>query len=186
MTNKLLEAIEFAKKAHEGQIRKWNGRPYITHPLEGLLSLCINHSPSETEAIVMVLHDVLEDCKQVTEQMIKELFGLEVLEGVKWLTNPSKQYPDEPRHIKKKMDRDHIAAAPPQWHPLKATDRIVNVQDFINDVPLGDESPKMLQYAEESRLLAAVLRPNIKSGQYGHLMDLIGQLAVKHTTYRPT
>ena len=28
------EAIEFAEKAHEGQLRKGTKRPYIVHPIE--------------------------------------------------------------------------------------------------------------------------------------------------------
>lgn len=59
MLNRLEEAINFAVWAHRGQLDKV-GRPYILHPLHVMLQM-----NTESERIIAVLHDVLEDCPQV-------------------------------------------------------------------------------------------------------------------------
>ncbi len=54
----LEDAIRLAVEAHQGQ-RDKIGQPYILHPLRVMFRLT-----SETERIVGVLHDVIEDSKQ--------------------------------------------------------------------------------------------------------------------------
>lgn len=49
------EAIQVARRAHEGQLDK-GGRPYIGHPLRVMGSLRDEH-----ERMAAVLHDVVED-----------------------------------------------------------------------------------------------------------------------------
>lgn len=49
------EAIQLARRAHEGQLDK-SGRPYISHPLRVMGSLRDEH-----ERMAAVLHDVVED-----------------------------------------------------------------------------------------------------------------------------
>jgi (p)ppGpp synthase/HD superfamily hydrolase len=49
------EAIQVARRAHEGQLDK-SGRPYIGHPLRVMGRLRGEH-----ERMVAVLHDVIED-----------------------------------------------------------------------------------------------------------------------------
>ena len=61
--NRLEPAINFAFKAHEGQLDKI-GLPVILHPLEVMLKLKL-----ESEAIVGVLHDVLEDTPYTIEDI---------------------------------------------------------------------------------------------------------------------
>lgn len=55
--DRLLTAIEFAQRAHQGQLDK-AGEPYVWHVLRVGISLL----PDIDAAIVGVLHDVLEDC----------------------------------------------------------------------------------------------------------------------------
>jgi (p)ppGpp synthase/HD superfamily hydrolase len=49
------EAIQVARRAHEGQLDK-SGRPYIAHPLR-----VMGKVRSEHERMTAVLHDVVED-----------------------------------------------------------------------------------------------------------------------------
>ncbi len=49
------DAIQLARRAHEGQLDK-SGRPYIAHPLR-----VMGHLRDEHERMVAVLHDVVED-----------------------------------------------------------------------------------------------------------------------------
>lgn len=76
----LERAIEIAVEAHKGQVDK-AGAPYILHPLRLMLSF-----DSETERIVAVLHDVLEDTPWTSSQLREEGFSAEVLEAVDRLT----------------------------------------------------------------------------------------------------
>ena len=76
------EARSFAEKAHEGQFRKGTKRPYIVHPLE--VAKIVSTMTDDEEIIsAALLHDTLEDCRQVTKEQIKEAFGERVLEMVR-------------------------------------------------------------------------------------------------------
>lgn len=56
------EAIEFAAKAHEGQLRKGTKKPYIVHPIE--VSEIVSAMTDDEEVIcAAVLHDTIEDCR---------------------------------------------------------------------------------------------------------------------------
>ena len=69
------KAITFATKAHEGQFRKGTKLPYIVHPLE--VGVIVSRMTQDKEVIAAaILHDTLEDCKEVT-------FGERVAEIVK-------------------------------------------------------------------------------------------------------
>ena len=82
------KARRFAEMAHKGQVRKYNGQPYFTHPervarrLEGL-----GYGPEMVAA--GYLHDVVEDCGVKIEE-IRVVFGDKVADLVSGLTNPSK------------------------------------------------------------------------------------------------
>ena len=59
------KAITFATKAHEGQFRKGTKLPYIVHPLE--VGVIVSRMTQDKEVIAAaILHDTLEDCKEVT------------------------------------------------------------------------------------------------------------------------
>ena len=66
------KAIEFAKKAHEGQKRK-TGEPYIIHPMAVMRTL-MDWGMDEDTIIAGVLHDTVEDT-EVTLEDIKREFG---------------------------------------------------------------------------------------------------------------
>ena len=76
----LERAIEIAMKAHKGQMDK-AGAPYILHPLRVMMSL-----DSESEMIVGILHDVIEDSAWTAEQLREEGFSEEIIEALDCLT----------------------------------------------------------------------------------------------------
>lgn len=55
------QALELAKKYHNGQFRKKSGLPYITHPIA-----VAEQFEDENYKIVAVLHDTLEDTELTT------------------------------------------------------------------------------------------------------------------------
>lgn len=73
--NRILEAYEFAKKAHEGQKRK-SGEDYIQHSLETALIIAKVGMRSKTIAAGL-LHDVPEDTSATLEE-IRKKFGEEI------------------------------------------------------------------------------------------------------------
>lgn len=73
-------AAAYAKKAHEGMVRKGTGIPYITHPME--VALIVSQITDDPEVITAAfLHDVLEDTCVTREELAAE-FGERVLELV--------------------------------------------------------------------------------------------------------
>ena len=71
--NVLEEAILFAIKEHEGQMRKLAGTPYILHPLEVAAIIATVTDDQEIMA-AGVLHDTIEDCG-TDPKLIREKFG---------------------------------------------------------------------------------------------------------------
>jgi GTP pyrophosphokinase len=76
------DAFQYAKKYHEGQLRK-SGEPYIIHPLDVAIILAeLRTDP--TTIVAGLLHDIIEDT-DVTFEDVKQRFGEEVallIEGV--------------------------------------------------------------------------------------------------------
>ncbi len=84
---RLREAFEFARMAHEGQERK-NGSPYIIHPWNAAMILTEMHVDEDT-LIASLLHDVPEDTSHTLEE-IGDLFGNKVMFLVDGITKLSK------------------------------------------------------------------------------------------------
>lgn len=79
----IIQAFEFAKKAHEGQFRE-GGEPYITHPVAAAEIIADLKLDGATVAACL-MHDVLEDTSVTVEEMEKE-FGQEITFLVKGVT----------------------------------------------------------------------------------------------------
>ena len=75
----VMEAYEFAAKAHEGQ-QRYSGEPYISHPVAVATILAELKLDAQT-LMAALLHDVIEDTG-VPKKHIAELFGEEVAELV--------------------------------------------------------------------------------------------------------
>lgn len=77
------KAIVWARKYHEGQLRK-SGEPFYSHPLE--VAYMISEYKLKTDVIVAsILHDIVEDT-EVTVGMLLDEFGWRVAEMVDMLT----------------------------------------------------------------------------------------------------
>ncbi len=80
-------AYEYARHAHDGQIRK-SGAPFLEHPLQTALTLANLQLDASTLAAAL-LHDVPEDCS-VSISEIEKKFGPEVSKLVDGVTKLSK------------------------------------------------------------------------------------------------
>jgi (p)ppGpp synthase/HD superfamily hydrolase len=76
--DKIIKAMEFSKKCHQGQVRDF-GEPYYSHPFEVAELLLLSSYPYLTGdgIITALLHDVVED-SDATYEIIEELFGRNV------------------------------------------------------------------------------------------------------------
>src|SRR5262249_47136116 len=82
----------FATAAHEaiGQVRKYTGEPYITHPeaVAGIVSCVRGHT--YRMIVAAWLHDTVEDTK-VRIETIRDIFGDTIAYMVADLTNVPKE-----------------------------------------------------------------------------------------------
>lgn len=122
----------FATKAHEGQVRKYSGEPYIVHPIE-VSEIVARHNGSREMIAAALLHDVVEDT-DVTIDEIRTEFGNSVAMLVDDLTDVSKKE-DGNRAIRKAMDREHTAKASAAAMVVKAADMISNGKDIKANDP---------------------------------------------------
>lgn len=149
----ILRAARFADTAHAGQVRKYNGAPYILHPMRvaGIVSLL----DDATESMVAAawLHDVVEDCG-VTIATIRSEFGEEVATLVAELTSDDAQLKlmGLNRHERKSLYVNRLRNSSREARNIKLIDRI----DNLSDVPKGE--PFFDTYLAESRHLLEVFR----------------------------
>ena len=78
-------AKEICKTAHAGQVDK-GGNAYYLHPFS-VADMC----ETETEKIVALLHDVLEDTDTTADDLAAYGFSNEVIEALIALTHDSKE-----------------------------------------------------------------------------------------------
>jgi (p)ppGpp synthase/HD superfamily hydrolase len=85
----LARAIALAAEAHVDQ-REKSGAPYIMHPLRLMLRM-----NTETEMIVAVLHDVIEDTRWTFDLLRAEGFSEEILNALDCVTRRSSETYEE-------------------------------------------------------------------------------------------
>lgn len=128
-------ANNFQMGAHgaKGQVRKFSGLPYSTHP-QAVLQILLEHYPlatPETRAAAL-LHDVIEDTDW-TLDALAEIFGDRVARLVFGLTNV--KVPGMNRAEQKRHDAARLAAQEWTVKLIKLCDRLHNLPDIIANDP---------------------------------------------------
>lgn len=141
----LQEAMHYAVMWHGDQMRDHTGLPYAVHPIQ-VMQTVAEVTDDEDMLIAAVLHDIVEDTHVLLET-IEELFGKRVADLVDWLTDISVES-DGDRQVRKAMDREHLASAPPDAQTIKYADVIDNMKS-----PHEHSESKRSVYLEEKRLL---------------------------------
>lgn len=128
------KARVFATAAHAAvkQVRKYTGEPYIVHP-EEVARMIATHGGTLEQIAASLLHDTVEDTG-VTQELIVHEFGSIVSEYVYWLTDQSTSE-DGSRAVRKKIDADRLALAPPAVQSIKYADLISNTKSIIAHDP---------------------------------------------------
>ena len=81
----LKETLDFMCGAHDGQTDK-GGNPYWMHPVAVMNRLGPN--ASDTERMVALLHDVIEDTKYTEQDLIDMGWSTDVVNAVRLLSRP--------------------------------------------------------------------------------------------------
>ena len=134
----LQRAIEFATRAHLGQIDK-AGKDYISHPLR-VMQNCTSHQAK----IAAVLHDTIEDCDVTMEDLRALNLPETSLEAVELLTK--KEGDDYNEYIRR------IAA-----NPTAREAKIADLRDNMNLARIPNPSEKDFARLEKYRGALAIL-----------------------------
>lgn len=119
-------ACEFAKNAHDGQLRK-SGEPYYNHVFATGYNLATLRMDADTIA-AGIMHDVLEDTSVTNEEMTKE-FGEHITKLVEGVTKLGKlRYSGAERHVES-LRKFFIAMADDiRVVVIKLCDRLHNIE----------------------------------------------------------
>ena len=129
------KAITFATQAHEGQMRKGTTRPFILHPIE--VGTIVSSMTDDCEVIsAAILHDTIEDCEGVTEEIIREEFSVRVAQLVaEESEDKSKTWMERKSHTIEKLK-----TAPWEIQMIGLADKLSNMRDIDRDYPeCGEE-----------------------------------------------
>lgn len=114
-------AVEYAEKAHEGQLRKHSNVPYIYHPLNMACHALSLNIIDDAVISACLLHDVVEDCDITVEDLP---FKEETRELVRVLTREK----DDNKTREELLERYYRAiAANPKATLIKCIDRCNNL-----------------------------------------------------------
>ena len=162
----VVEAIDFATKMHEGQVRKYTGEPYIEHPI-AVADFVVAYMEEEdfteeeifTAMTIAVLHDTVEDTDATMEDIV-ELFNEEVAKGV-WFLTKCPDYVGN-RRTRKKICEDRLSSAPLIVRLIKTFDM------YHNSLTLERDDPKFYKVfmIESESLLERMGTTDIYEGIY--------------------
>ncbi len=131
MSSLIFDALLFAIKAHGGQIRKYENEPYVMHCIRVARTVAKQGAPDYVVAAAL-LHDVLEDCPQVSHEDIKQ-FGSSVYNIVVELTDLPKSAGN--RAFRKQQDTKRLHQASPHAQTIKCADCIDNLPSIVEHDP---------------------------------------------------
>ena len=131
---RILEAIEFASKRHEGQLRQ-GVEAQMTHVFRVTRAVAEyltthgleNSCGASTFVISAILHDMLEDTP-TTDAELAERFGSEVAQIVRSLSHESEEESDEV-YLQRVADGGMVAII------VKRCDRLDNLRTLVNTSP---------------------------------------------------
>ncbi len=128
-----MKAYEFARDAHEGQMRQADV-PYITHPVETALILSQLKVDFDT-LVAALLHDVPEDTSRTIEE-IEKMFGPDVgflVEGITKLSKVYYRHDMQNRQVESLKKLLLHSAKDPRVVLIKLADRLHNMRtlDFL-------------------------------------------------------
>ena len=168
-------AFKFCIDAHHGQKRKGDGRPYFLHPVDVVLIL-LDLKMNEKAYVLgssMLLHDTVEDCPEISIEMIAKEFGYQIASIVDELTND----PEEIERIGKTQYLcQKVLILSSYALTGKLGDRLSNVRSMG-----GLPEIKRKNYIEQTKQIIQTLEEKRKlSGRQKKLIKMIKSEIKKH------
>jgi guanosine-3',5'-bis(diphosphate) 3'-pyrophosphohydrolase len=143
MDAKLLEAVAFAARAHQGQLRKDRATPYVSHVFRVCLVVRDLFGFDDPRMLITaLLHDTIEDTTTDFDD-IEKRFGAEIAGWVSYLTKDKRL----PEHERERAYLDRLKESPWQVQVCKLADIFDNLMDMPN-LP-ADRRAHALQRAEQ-------------------------------------
>lgn len=128
------KAIAFATREHEGQFRKGTDRPYIVHPLE-VGKIVASMTDDEEVISAAILHDTIEDCKGITEQVICREFT----EKIANLVSQESEDKSKTWLERKQATITFLKQASREAQIISLADKLSNMRDIDRDYPVYGE-----------------------------------------------
>lgn len=173
----LQKAINLAKKAHKGQVRK-SGEPYFFHPLR-VAHLAARHWMDFASVNAAILHDVVEDTP-TTLEYVRRTFGEETSLLVDGLTKVDDDLLSR-NALKEQTYRKTVLLAVKDVRVLclKFWDRIDNLQTIQ---ALNPEKQRLI--AEETRTVYVPLARHLGMGRVATELDALSLMILYPTRAR--
>jgi len=130
-----MDAWGFAAEAHDGQLRRGSGAPYIEHPV-AVARLVAEHGGDEAMVAAAFLHDVLEDT-EVGSERIHDEFGEDVGALVDALSD-DRRLDDYAR--RKAALREQVERAGRRAALVYVADKLANCSDLRSAYALEGEA----------------------------------------------
>ena len=167
-----IKALQYARKAHEGQTRRSDGSPYIIHPL-GMACYAVALGLRDENIIsTILLHDVVEDCdKQVEYLPVNDT----VKRAVKYMTITT--FDTDTSKIETKCRYFNELLDCPEALICKALDRYNNLADMPANFTTDGTAKNI---AETEILLLPILKK--AKEKYPELADILFVLRTNLST----
>ncbi len=126
---RIKKAIYFAAKKHDGQYRKGGHVPYIAHSVQVAFGVS-RYTNNEEVIAAAFLHDVLEDCFDVSLPILQKEFGDHIAQLVNEVSfSKNKKYKNWKE--KKKAGLKKIKKISKEALIIIAVDKMVNMQAYF-------------------------------------------------------
>lgn len=142
--NLIARATLFADQAHDGQLRKFSGLPYISHPME-VMQIVRGVCNDDDVLAAAVLHDVIEDCGVTYTDLMLE-FNENIAHLVYQVTNAADDEVGD-RIVRAYINRNVMANANDDAQTIKLADIISNLSGI--DLALECDPAWAKMYLEE-------------------------------------
>lgn len=159
-------AADFARTAHDGQVRKYTGEPFWTHPAAVAWMASTVLGDDEQAIAAAWLHDVVEDC-DVSLNRVAVNFGARVASLVRVLSHP---VPSSQKHQIRRAER--MQRYREQFAKIGCpTSRFIKLCDIFHNAPsiamYGDPKHEALWFSEKDSML-----PSLREGLTPEMMPL--------------
>lgn len=137
--NELERALEFAMRAHKGQVRKGSPIPYIVHPIETAL-IAMTLTRDQDIIIAALFHDIIEDTRYSAKD-IEDAFGSRVAHLVQMESENKRkgQDPSETWKIRKQEFIDGLDHKSKDEKIIALADKLSNMRATYQGYLKNDE-----------------------------------------------